>query len=189
APFFAGSGGAQFRRLWLDSVYEHARFIHGYFSRHSSANNHLIGEAAGLYIAGLTWPCWPTVRDWRQVAQQILEREALLQSSTDGANLEQTACYQQFVLDFLLLALLPGGGYYILGCDFETAQEIRLVADAGPLGYRTIAAHGHADALAFTLSLGGLEFLIDPGTYAYHGGGEWRAYFRGTAAHNTLRID
>src|SRR2546430_11865644 len=57
---------------------------HGYFSRHSSANNHLIGEAAGLYIAGLTWPCWPRVRDWRQVAQQILEREALLQSSTDG---------------------------------------------------------------------------------------------------------
>ncbi|TLZ09493.1 MAG: heparinase, partial [Gammaproteobacteria bacterium] len=33
APFFAGSGGAEFRRLWLDSVYEHARFIHGYFSR------------------------------------------------------------------------------------------------------------------------------------------------------------
>src|SRR5206468_10779111 len=83
----------------------------------------------------------------------------------------------------------PDGGYYILGCDFETENEIRMVADAGPLGYRTIAAHGHADALAFTLSLGGLEFLIDPGTYAYHGGGEWRAYFRGTAAHNTLRID
>src|SRR5205807_109662 len=83
----------------------------------------------------------------------------------------------------------PDGGYYILGCDFETPEEIRLVADAGPLGYRSIAAHGHADALAFTLSLGGLEFLIDPGTYAYHGGGEWRAYFRGTAAHNTLRID
>ncbi|TLZ13402.1 MAG: heparinase, partial [Gammaproteobacteria bacterium] len=299
--FFAGSGGAEFRRLWLDSVYEHARFIHGYFSRHSSANNHLIGEAAGLYIAGLTWPCWPRVRDWRRVAQQILEREALLQSSTDGVSLEQAVCYQQFVLDFLLLALLagrsaderfsaayeqrlaamlvclasimdaggnvpmigdaddgavtrlaqspdfstyrsllasgailfgsgelkakagklddktrwlfgsragelfrrveepraraplrrafPGGGYYILGCDFETRHEIRLVADAGPLGYRSIAAHGHADALAFTLSLGGLEFLIDPGTCAYHGGGEWRAYFRGTAAHNTLRID
>src|SRR5437016_1025254 len=83
----------------------------------------------------------------------------------------------------------PDGGYYILGCDFETPEEIRLVADAGPLGYRSIAAHGHADALAFTLSLGGLEFLIDPGTCAYHGGGEWRAYFRGTAAHNTLRID
>src|SRR6266508_915108 len=81
------------------------------------------------------------------------------------------------------------GGYYILGCDFETGNEIRLVADAGPVGYQTIAAHGHADALAFTLSVGGKEFLIDPGTYAFHTQGPWRRYFRGTAAHNTLRID
>ncbi|MDD5250629.1 MAG: heparinase II/III-family protein, partial [Rhodocyclaceae bacterium] len=83
----------------------------------------------------------------------------------------------------------PDGGYYILGSDFETSAEIRLVADAGPLGYRSIAAHGHADALSFTLSVGGIPFLIDPGTYAYHTEGEWRAYFRSTAAHNTLRVD
>src|SRR5256885_5189570 len=57
------------------SVYQHTRFVHGYFSRHSSANNHLIGEAAGLYIAGLTWPCWPKLRDWRHAARQILERD------------------------------------------------------------------------------------------------------------------
>jgi hypothetical protein len=81
------------------------------------------------------------------------------------------------------------GGYYILGCDFETEREIRLMVDAGPLGYLRIAAHGHADALAFTLSAGGLEFLIDPGTYAYHTQGPWRRYFRGTAAHNTICVD
>ena len=63
------------------------------------------------------------------------------------------------------------------------------MADAGPLGYRSIAAHGHADALSFTLSVGGEEFLIDPGTYAYHTQERWRRYFRGTAAHNTVRID
>ena len=51
------------------------------------------------------------------------------------------------------------------------------------------AAHGHADALSFTLSVGGQEFLVDPGTFAYHTEGDWRAYFRGTAAHNTLRVD
>ena len=83
----------------------------------------------------------------------------------------------------------PEGGYYILGRDFETESEIRLIVDAGPLGYRAIAAHGHADALAFTLSVGGREFLIDPGTYAYHTQGPWRQYFRGTAAHNTVRVD
>ncbi|MGH8732690.1 MAG: alginate lyase family protein, partial [Burkholderiales bacterium] len=83
----------------------------------------------------------------------------------------------------------PEGGYFVLGCGFETREEIRLVADAGPLGYRSIAAHGHADALSFSLSAGGLEFLVDPGTYAYHTQERWRQYFRGTAAHNTLRID
>ncbi len=76
-----------------------------------------------------------------------------------------------------------------MGAHLDTPAEIRVVADAGPLGYREIAAHGHADALAFTLSLGGEELLIDPGTYAYHTQPEWRAYFRGTAAHNTVRID
>ena len=55
--------------------------------------------------------------------------------------------------------------------------------------YLSIAAHGHADALAFTLSLGGEEFLIDPGTYAYHTQKLWRDYFRGTYAHNTVRVD
>jgi len=83
----------------------------------------------------------------------------------------------------------PEGGYYVLGADFETPREIRILADAGPLGYREIAAHGHADALSFTLSLGGDEFLVDPGTYSYHTQPEWRAYFRGTSAHNTVRID
>ena len=68
----------------------------------------------------------------------------------------------------------PEGGYFVLGCDFDTPSEIRLVADAGPLGYRSIAAHGHADALSFTLSVGGREFLIDPGTYAYHTQQAWR---------------
>jgi hypothetical protein len=301
SSLFEKPGGARFRQRWLESVYQHAQFVRGYFSLHSSANNHLIGEAAGLFIAALTWPHWPSARAWLPAAKAILEREALVQNAPDGVNREQAVSYQQFVLDLLLLPLLagkangqsfsvayqsrveamleylasimdaggnvpmlgdaddglvvglaqggdfspyrsllatgailfrrddfrlkagalddkthwllgsradalfqaqsaartrlpsrqafPAGGYYILGCDFETDREIRLIADAGPLGYRSIAAHGHADALAFTLSVGGLEFLVDPGTYAYHTQGPWRRYFRGTSAHNTLRVD
>jgi hypothetical protein len=83
----------------------------------------------------------------------------------------------------------PDGGYYILGCDFETDREVRGIVDAGPLGYLSISAHGHADALALTLSVGGREFLVDPGTYAYHTQKQWRDYFRGTAAHNTVVVD
>lgn len=83
----------------------------------------------------------------------------------------------------------PDGGYYILGSEFETPHEVRTVADVGPLGYLSIAAHGHADALSFNLSAGGRELLIDPGTFAYHTQKKWRDYFRGTSAHNTLRLD
>ena len=81
------------------------------------------------------------------------------------------------------------GGYYILGARFDTPTEVRLIADAGPLGYLGIAAHGHADALALSLSVAGQAVLVDPGTYAYHTQQQWRDYFRGTSAHNTLRID
>jgi hypothetical protein len=81
------------------------------------------------------------------------------------------------------------GGYYILGKEFAGPREVKAVVDAGPLGYLSIAAHGHADALALTLSVCGVEILVDPGTYAYHCNKPWRDYFRGTSAHNTLRVD
>jgi hypothetical protein len=301
SPMFAGPGGGQFRENWLRSIYQHMHFIRGHLSRFSSANNHLIGELSGLFVGCVTWPFWPDTARWQQVAKAGLEREALLQNAPDGVNHEQAISYQQFVLDFLLLAGLAGhenddafsqpywqriesmleflasvmdvhgnvpmigdaddgyavrlsqeavfcpyrsllatgavlfkrgdfkakavrlddktrwllgaeadatfsaipadiathpvrrefreGGYFVLGSDFETAGEIRMIADAGPLGYLSIAAHGHADALAFTLSVGGREFLIDPGTYAYHTQKKWRDYFRGTAAHNTVVVD
>lgn len=83
----------------------------------------------------------------------------------------------------------PVGGYYVLGADFDSPEEVRIVADAGPLGYLALAAHGHADALAFTLSVAGQEMLVDAGTFAYHTNRLWREYFRGTSAHNTIRVD
>ncbi|MES9825015.1 MAG: alginate lyase family protein [Candidatus Thiodiazotropha endolucinida] len=83
----------------------------------------------------------------------------------------------------------PEGGYYILGKKLNLENEIRCVVDAGPLGYLSIAAHGHADALSIILAVAGNEILIDPGTYAYHTKKEWRGYFKGTSAHNTIEVD
>jgi hypothetical protein len=67
--------------------------------------------------------------------------------------------------------------------------DIGLLMDFGPLGFNSTAAHGHADALSVWLSIGDEYFLVDAGTYAYHSHPEWRTYFRGTAAHNTARVD
>jgi hypothetical protein len=76
-------------------------------------------------------------------------------------------------------------GYSIIrGCDLQ-----RAIFDHGPLGMAPSYAHGHADALSVTLHVGSREVLIDPGTYTYTGDGRWRAYFRGTRAHNTVMVD
>jgi hypothetical protein len=82
-----------------------------------------------------------------------------------------------------------GGGYFVLGHQFGKQDEVSVVFDVAPLGYLSIAAHGHADRLSFVLSLGGVPVLIDPGTYCFHSDSNWRDYFRSTAAHNTARID
>ncbi len=65
--------------------------------------------------------------------------------------------------------------------------QISVLFDAGPFGPWS-AGHSHADTLSLLVSAGGEDILIDPGTYTYLDP-EWRETFRGTAAHNTIRID
>jgi hypothetical protein len=76
-----------------------------------------------------------------------------------------------------------------MACVRTNDGKIRLLMDFGPLGFNDTAAHGHADALSVWLSIGDEYFLVDAGTYAYHSHPEWRRFFRGTAAHNTARVD
>ena len=316
STLFTGAQGREFRQRWLSSIYQHCHFIARHWSRHSSANNHLLGEATGLFIAATVWPLWPESKRWSARARWELTRGALEQTFPDGVNREQAIWYHHAVADMMLLAGLfarrngidlggdywrrleamlsfiasimdvgghvpaigdadegvlvrlapesadgrrrqpgprdagavfrsllatgallfgrpelalkagrfddksrwllgdepaesfelltgsageelklpvqrafPEGGYFILGEAFETDREIRIVADAGPLGYLSIAAHGHADALAFTLSAGGKPLLVDTGTFGYGAGTRWRRHFKGTSAHNTVVVD
>jgi hypothetical protein len=82
--------------------------------------------------------------------------------------------------------LFPDAG---LACLRSNDGSVRLMMDFGPLGFTSIAAHGHADALSLWLAIGDEYFLVDAGTYAYHSHPEWRSYFRSTAAHNTACVD
>ena len=65
--------------------------------------------------------------------------------------------------------------------------DVSALFDAGPFGPWS-AGHSHADTLSLVVSRGGDEVLIDSGAYTYMDA-EWRDTFRGTAAHNTVRID
>jgi len=83
-----------------------------------------------------------------------------------------------------VLDAFESGGYYLL-----RGHRCRVLFRAGPFGYLATAAHSHADALSITLAIDEHWWLVDPGTYTYHSSGEWRNYFRSTAAHNTLSIN
>lgn len=80
------------------------------------------------------------------------------------------------------------GGYSILRHTVQGHNSM-IAMDHGPLGYLSIAAHGHADALAIWWHLDGQPVFVDCGTYLYHSGGAERDAFRGTALHNTLILD
>lgn len=280
------------------AIYRQARFVRDHLSRYSSANNHLIGELTGLWVATQVFDMGTEGAHWATLAHHALEQEAQRQVYPDGADKEQAIYYHLWVLEYLFLAWLTGercgahfsarfkqrilamagfveavappdgqppqigdsddgfvvrfeadwpsdpyhdvlagighaiagrvGSYrvtphipqkafwygMILGKLPERSAEddpgasapypriypdsgyavlgngpIHLVFDAGALGYPSIAAHGHADALSICLALDGDWWLVDPGTYVYHSEPQWREYFRGTAAHNTVSID
>lgn len=61
--------------------------------------------------------------------------------------------------------------------------------DHAALGFGTIAAHGHADALSLQLMVDGKNILVDPGTFIYHCNLQKRNEFRKTINHNTLSIN
>lgn len=274
----------------LQSIYQQQRFIAETYCRGSSANNHLIGEMAGLLISSGHFALAAESNEWRRFSKSVLEEELVKQTFPSGLNREQAFDYHLFVLSFGLLALaetkdfgapakdilqkmllaIPvltdcGGhlprygdadegkalqlaasaeapsewlldlgsrlfglepapkrtltgemvsqycgivpesraawpshdgpavfddaGIYVLKSSRGARKDIFALADAGPHGYLSIAPHAHADALSFTLSAGGLEFLVDPGTFTYYGEPDWRRYFRGTPAHNTVTLD
>jgi hypothetical protein len=66
--------------------------------------------------------------------------------------------------------------------------QTQVIVDAGGFGPGS-GGHSHSDTLSLVARHGEREILIDPGTYTYVGEPDWRAWFRGTAAHNTLRVD
>lgn len=74
------------------------------------------------------------------------------------------------------------------GIGVFVAGESQVILDAGPFGPWS-AGHSHADTLSMVVRSGAEEILIDPGSFTYVGEQKWRDWFRGTEAHNTVRID
>lgn len=286
--------------VWLPLIYTHCVYSERNPSQYSSANNRLIAEYAGLFIASTLWKFRESA-GWLKKSRRGLEREIVRQHSEQGVNREEAAGCIQFITDFFLLSyiaaehagiafssryvqslkticsyinnlldmngnipkygdeddgrvILPDGdfennnflsilntaavlfnkpelkrqgarwdmkshllttrfngqkvweqfrhhssparsafyereGHFILRKHTDHETEVYCHFDAAPLGFLSIAAHGHADALSMILHIDGYPFLVDPGTYSYHTHTEWRQYFVSTLAHNTVTIN
>lgn len=253
----------------------------------TSANNHLIGELAGLIAALVRWPnlaVWSTSLD---ELQGFWETEVLKQFASDGGNREQALNYHLFSFEFCLVAwtailakgtvttaavekqLIKAAEFFVSmqreekrwdygdsddatvlpfwtraesavwewrqwlahressaalgmwwnrirhngqvppridpaelsGLGPEQREDDWVVfsnsgmatkrtrdwfarLDISPLGYGNMAAHGHLDALQFTLWWRGEPVVIDPGTGAYYGDLELRDWLASRSAHN-----
>lgn len=284
-------------KQWVPTIYLHCQYSFKNPSYYSSANNHLISEYAGLFVAASFWK-FPESDEWLIHAKKGLEKEISAQHSVNGVNKEEAAEYIQFITDFFLIpfivaektgnsfskdyrdllekildyifqmmdvrgnipyygdeddgkvivldsthvdnfkslltsgvvlfkkavwkhkcndwdnknaillgdegkklfdnillndldhvsSIYPKEGHYFLRKQ-QGDKETYVHIDAAPLGFLSIAAHGHADALAFDLHVDGFPIITDAGTYTYHTDREWRDYFISTLAHNTLRIN
>ena len=258
-------------------------------SRFSSANNHLLVEAAAIGIAGFAFSYKP----WVTLAIEILTEELERQNYGDGVNKELSLHYQVFAMEAYALVgnlLLKNGGSipvewasmlnkqcrYVSDCrgafgevvvfgDDDEGKILDLVGkgadryayilqfmstllderydameqtdetlhwlfdeseiggakrkplydnahnacyreggntilksrdgriligiDHAALGFGSIAAHGHADALSFQMFVDGSPVFIDPGTYIYHCNLPMRNSLRKTSNHNTVCAD
>jgi hypothetical protein len=79
--------------------------------------------------------------------------------------------------------LYDGGGTAVLA-----GARLRALVDVGPLGFGSIAAHAHADALQVLLWLDGRAMLIDPGMPTFFEHPDARDRYRAAAVHNTLSL-
>jgi hypothetical protein len=295
----------------LSQLRWHQEYLAAFRSHGSSANNHLVGEAAGRLAAACAFPWFAESEGWRRTATRQLEHALASNTFPSGVNREMATDYHRFTTELGLAALVeadaaghplsswtrtlletsldagaalldaagnpprqgdgdegralvlddpdddpwavllavgaatlgpaawwppvthgvtstllralssaapaaslsgsertptaaatvPGvrrgsrpqhftdAGVTLLRSAREHGSELWCRCDGGPHGFLSIAAHGHADALSVEVRHDGVELLVDPGTYCYHGEPQWRAYFRSTRAHNTVEVD
>ena len=83
----------------------HAYWLHRNPSKFSSANNHLIAEAAGLFAIGTLAPDLRHARRYAARGRALLTEEVERQFHDDGVGAEQSPTYTAFTLELYLLCL------------------------------------------------------------------------------------
>ncbi|MFD4510244.1 alginate lyase family protein [Streptomyces sp. NPDC058457] len=89
----------------LNQIWHHQRWLAAFPSRGSSANNHVIAEAAGQLAAACAFGWFPSSERWRADALRSLERHLRSNTFASGLNRELATEYHGLVLELGLAAV------------------------------------------------------------------------------------
>ncbi|WP_411090329.1 alginate lyase family protein [Streptomyces sp. 049-1] len=106
----------------LNQIWHHQRWLAAFPSRGSSANNHVIAEAAGQFAASCAFGWFPSSARLRADALRSLERHLRGNTFRSGFNRELATEYHGLVLELGLAALAEAGL-----ADVPVPPTVRLV--------------------------------------------------------------
>lgn len=85
--------------------------------------------------------------------------------------------------------LVTGRHFPAAGTAILRQGDLYAFVKAGPVGLAGLGTQAHTDTLSVEIQAAGQDLLVDPGTGTYTRDLALRRRFRGTAAHNTVRVD
>ena len=112
-------------KLAVRQIRWHQQYLSAFRSRGSSANNHVIAEAAGQLVASCAFPWFEESDRWRRKAARLLEDELLRNTFPSGIGRELATDYQCFVAELGLLAAVEAEA---ANCPLSEAAWQRLCA-------------------------------------------------------------
>lgn len=174
-------------KVWIQMLKKEAEFVaHSCWKEKAVCEFGDDDEGKILDLQGGEWHQWKYVLQLASMVtgvrysnfEQICENIHWLFTEEEIENVRKLTLY-----DNTYSRTFKTGGNTFLR---DKEDRVLIGIDHAALGFGSIAAHGHADALSFQMLVDGIAVFTDPGTFVYHCWIDERDKFRKTVNHNTL---